>query len=114
MARPKKIIDEKLLEAMATSHLPTKYIAETLGVSHDTLQRRYALKIQECRSKGKAKLVIKAQQLAEKGSVPMIKYLLGNHLGWSEKIETKETGNTSTVVVYQSYDKKKLNENAGD
>lgn len=99
MARPKKVIDEKLLEAMATSHLPNEHMANTLGISVWTLERRYAQKIQEYKSRGKAKLVMKAQQLAEKGNWPALKYLLGNHLNWSEKVEVQSSDNNPTIVT---------------
>jgi hypothetical protein len=51
---------------------------------------------------------MKAQNLAEKGNVPMLKYLLGNHLKWSERT-TIETTDTSVpfALAYTVDDLKK-------
>jgi hypothetical protein len=87
MARPRKKVDEKLLEHLAFIHLPDSFIAKCLGISEDTLHRRYAEKISEHKAKGKAKLISKAWGLVEKDEWPAIKFLLTNWLGMSDKIE---------------------------
>lgn len=96
MARPKKPIDEKLLKELAFIHLPTRFIAKCLNVSHDTLQRRYASVIEEQESRGKAKLLSKAWAKVEQNDWAAIKFLLQNYLGLSDKVETKSE-NINTV-----------------
>lgn len=54
--RPKIEVDEKLLESLALIHLSDRAIANILGISIDTLHRRYADLVDECRSKSEAKL----------------------------------------------------------
>lgn len=87
MARPQKKIDEKLLKELAFIHLPDTYIAQCLGVSRHTLIRRYATKMEEYRSQGKAKLLSKAWAKVESGDWNAIKFLLQNYLKLSDKVE---------------------------
>lgn len=86
MARPRKPVDLKLLEKLAYIHLDDTYIALCLGISRDTLNRRYAAKIAECRANGKAKLLSKAWSKIESGDWPAIKFLLQNYLKLSDKV----------------------------
>lgn len=99
MARPKKEIDEKLLEKLAFVHLPDQIIADCLGISEWTLRRRYARKIDESKSKGKAKLATLAWAKAEKGDWAAIKFLLQNWLKMSDKIEQTVNADLSKPIV---------------
>jgi len=105
MARPKKTVDEKLLKDLAFIHLPDQYIAHCLGISVWTLNRRYAQKIEEYKSQGKAKLLSKAWAAVDKGEWPAIKFLLNNWLGMSEKVD--QTIATSQPI-FVSYDPSKM------
>ena len=87
MARPQKKVDEKVLKELSFIHLPLEYIANCLGVSKDTLERRYAAKIKEWRSQGKAKLLSKAWMKVDSGDWNAIKFLLQNYLKLSDKVE---------------------------
>lgn len=100
MARPRLKVDEKLLEQLATIHLPDEYIARCLGISVATLHRRYAEKIEVCKAKGKAKLKFKAWALVENGEWPAIKFLLQNYMGMSDKQEQTVTTNQPILMAY--------------
>jgi hypothetical protein len=108
MARPRKKVDEKLLEHLAFIHLPDSFIAKCLGISEDTLHRRYAEKINEHKAKGKAKLISKAWALVEKEEWPAIKFLLTNWLGMSDKIEQNFNSNDSKLNINLNYSPKNL------
>lgn len=103
MARPRKKIDEKLLKDLAFIHLPDTYIAHCMGISRDTLRRRYAAKIEEYKAQGKAKLLSKAWAGVEKGEWQAIKFLLQNYLGLTEKVEQKV--DQTITPVYLAYSK---------
>ncbi len=100
MARPRKKIDEKLLKELSFIHLPVEYIANCLGVSKDTLDRRYAAKMKEYRSQGKAKLLSKAWAKVESGDWNAIKFLLQNYLKLSDKVEHSMDQNTSKLINF--------------
>ena len=110
MARPRKKVDEKLLEKLAYIHLPEKYIANCLGISEDTLHRRFADKIDECKAKGKAKLKQLAWNKAESGDWSAIKFLLQNYLNMHEKVDQNITSNKEFVLAYNPATLKKQDE----
>lgn len=102
MARPRKKIDEKLLKDLAFIHLPEEYMAHCLGISRDTLRRRYAAKIEEYRSQGKAKLLSKAWAKVESGDWAAIKFLLQNWLKMQEKVEASLAESSNKIIMAYS------------
>lgn len=56
MARPRKVIDLEQLDRCAEKHWTHEEIAAHFRVSADTIKRRFADRIEECRERGKAKL----------------------------------------------------------
>lgn len=98
--RPRKKVDEALLEKLAMIHLPDNFIANCLNISEDTLHRRFAEKIALHKAKGKAKLLSKAWSLVEKEEWPAIKFLLQNYLAMSDKQEQVVTSNQPIMMAY--------------
>lgn len=90
MARPRKMIDESLLRKLAVIHCNQEEMASVLGVSVDTLQRRYAAQIKEGRAEGKMSLRRKMWEMALNGNVALLIWLSKNELGMSDKVEQKQ------------------------
>jgi hypothetical protein len=63
-------------------------IAAELGISHDTLTRRYLPLVNESRGKGKIKVLGKAFQMATAGNVRLLELFLINWLGFTLRPET--------------------------
>lgn len=88
--RPFKEVDEEALDKMAQMHLPDKVIADVLGISEDTLHRRYADRIALLQSEGKS---IIASALFDEGVNKRepwaLKALAQKHLDYSDKIKTE-------------------------
>jgi len=112
MARPKAKVDEALLEKLAVIHVPDIHLADCLGISVWTLNRRYAQKIDKFKSQGKAKLIMMAWKKAEAGEWAAIKFLLQNYLGMSDKVENNNV-NTENVII-RAFDPEKLKPNGKD
>jgi hypothetical protein len=73
MSRPRKSIDYGLVESMAQIHCTQEEIAEVLGISVRTLQRRakFCRIYKKGREKGKASVRRMQFKSAEKGNVTM-------------------------------------------
>lgn len=87
MARPKKNIDENLVEKLAKVGCSNESIATQVGCSVDTLARRYAVLIQKSREGLKTNLRIWQLEAAKKGNVAMLIWLGKQMLGQTEKVE---------------------------
>lgn len=99
MARPRIKIDESLLEKLAKLHLSEKVIADCLGISADTLKRRYADKIENFRSRTKSKMAeVLFDEALNKRSPWAIKLLVQRHLGYFENM-TKELVDASKAPI---------------
>ncbi len=99
MARPRKEVDENLLDRLAAVGLTTSEIASILEVSPDTLERNYAEEMREGKEKAKASVRRKQFELAMAGNPTMLVWLGKNLLGQTDRIEhTGELG-IKTVVV---------------
>ena len=83
----RKIIDEEKLLQLAAINSSLEEISDEIGVSVDTLGRRYAEVIKSGRSKGKVSLKKKAWQMAMAGDKVMLIFLLKNMCGYSDKVE---------------------------
>lgn len=106
VGRPKKPVDEKLLETLTKLHLNDKTIAAVLGVHVDTLHRNYADKMDEWKGQSKAKLAEVLFDEAINHREPYaIKMAAQRHLGYADKV-IQET--TSTNVNIELEDKVKI------
>ena len=65
-------------------------MASVLGVSVDTLQRRFAAQIKDGRAEGKMSLRRKMWEMALGGNVSLLIWLSKNELGMSDKVEQKQ------------------------
>ena len=90
MARPLLEIDESLVEKLASIHCTMEEIGSVVGCSVDTLERRFADIIKRGKDKGKSSLRRVMWQKAQDGNATMMIWLSKQHLGMSDKIETKE------------------------
>lgn len=98
MARPRKKVDEKLLRELAQIHCTMDEIAAVVGVSKDTLERRYAAVIKEGRDEGKSS-IRRAQYLAAmKGNTAMLIWLGKQLLDQRDRLQTE---NETTVSIEQ-------------
>lgn len=88
--RKKIPIDELLLEKLTKLHLQNETIAHIVGCSVDTLDRRFAEKMKEWRSKSKGKI---AEVLFDEGINKRepwaLKALAQKHLDYHDKIKTE-------------------------
>lgn len=84
MARPRKEIDEELLYKLAQIHCTMKEMVDIIGVSEDTLKRRFAHIIAKGKSEGKMRLRRKQIEVAMSGNHTMLIWLGKQMLGQSE------------------------------
>lgn len=87
MGRPIKNIDPKLVQDLAAIGCKTTEIASIVGVSVDTLDRRFAEEMEKGRSNLRATLRRWQIESAKKGNVAMLIWLGKQLLGQTEKIE---------------------------
>jgi len=100
MARPKKQIDQSMVEKLAMIMCTMNEIASVVGCSVDTLERRFADVIKEGQAKGKTSLRRWQYQAAEKGNTAMLIWLGKQFLGQTEKIDQSIEANKSFVLAY--------------
>jgi len=89
MARPKIEIDEAIVKRLAMRFCPKTEIAAVVGVSIDTLDRRFADQIPLWREEGKADLRSKQWKAAAKGSNTMLIWLGKQYLGQKDQLATE-------------------------
>ena len=97
IGRPPIEIDEKMLEALAERALTQEECAAVLGISVDTLQRRYRHVYETGFTKAKASLRRKQFEMAIGGNVTMLVWLGKNLLGQADKTEL--TGKDGSPLV---------------
>jgi hypothetical protein len=93
MARPKKEIDEEMLVKLAQMHCTMPEMADIMGVSIDTLKRRYRPLIAQGKSQGKMRLRRKQIEVAMSGNHTMLIWLGKNMLGQSDTPTQEEDVN---------------------
>jgi len=84
MGRPVKEIDEDLLYKLAQIHCTMKEMVDIIGVSEDTLKRRYAGLIDKGKAEGKMRLRRKQIEVAMSGNPALLIFLGKSMLGQSE------------------------------
>ena len=90
MARPKKEVDEELLFKLAQIHCTMREMSDIVGVSIDTLKRRYADLIDKGKSEGKMRLRRKQVEVAMSGNHTMLIWLGKQMLGQSDSPTPEE------------------------
>lgn len=88
MGRPRIQIDRKLLEDLASIGCTTPEMARILGVSEDTLERRFAGIIEKGRANLDMSLRRKQVEVAQTGNVTMLIWLGKQRLDQKDKVET--------------------------
>ncbi|MGK2857550.1 MAG: hypothetical protein ACSLFQ_10120 [Thermoanaerobaculia bacterium] len=84
--RPPIKIDAEFVERVAALFCTMQEIAETVGCSVATLERRFAGSIKKGREKGKANLRRHQFLAAQKGNPTMLIWLGKQHLGQTDKL----------------------------
>ena len=84
MGRPVKEIDEDLLYKLAQIHCTMKEMVDIIGVSEETLTRRYAGLIDTGKADGKMRLRRKQIEVAMSGNPALLIFLGKSMLGQSE------------------------------
>src|SRR3990167_1339601 len=75
MGRPKLVIDETLVEKLASIHCTMEEIASVVGCSVDTLENRFSDIIKVAKDKGKSSLRRYQWEGAQKGNPAMLIWL---------------------------------------
>ena len=85
---PKNIkLDINQLSQLAAIGCTMIDISNIIGVSVDTLERKYADVIKKGKEQGKMSLRRKAFSMSQEGSVPMTIFLLKNLCGMTDKVD---------------------------
>lgn len=105
--KPKIEIDLAQVEILASRGLTKEQIADALGMSYSTLNRRqndpeYAEDLEAAIKRGKAKAISfvagKLQKLIEEGNLGAICFFLKTQGGWSEKSEMTLKGDAENPI----------------
>lgn len=96
MARPRKVIDPKIVEAMALLGAPNTDIAAFVGCHEAQIRRRFADVTAKARASRRTKLREKQWELAMNGNAVMCIWLGKQDLGQSDKLESKQE---TTVIL---------------
>jgi transposase len=104
MARPKKAVDPDGVIKLASYHCTTKEIAAFFDVSTDTIQRRFAAQLEKGYEIGKIQLRKGLWELAAKHNLGALIWLSKQHLGMSEKTESKVDANISASAPQLTVD----------
>jgi hypothetical protein len=86
MARPKKQIDEALVERLAKAQCSNRQIAGRVGVDHKTIADRFSPDLARWREWGKSHLAEVMWSKAIEGDGKMQIHLAKQHLGHSDKV----------------------------
>jgi AraC-like DNA-binding protein len=92
MARPRKVIDARQVEALASIMCTTEEIAAVVGCSKDTLERRFMAALENGRLRGKQSIRRKMYHLAMEGNTTMLIWLSKQYLGHADRHEVEQSG----------------------
>lgn len=90
MGRPKKEIDERVVEGFANVGATNVEIADFFNVDEGTIRNRFSDILTKARANKKLKLRRMQWQLAEKGNLGMLIWLGKQYLGQTEKVEATQ------------------------
>lgn len=88
--RPRKPVDKDLIYKLAAIHCSNPEISSIVGISVDTLQRKYNDIIHAGKDSGKQKLRRKMWESAMNGNVTMMIWLSKNILGYTDSVLVSE------------------------
>lgn len=92
MGRKQIPVDEKLLKTLTQYHLSDRIICDILGISEDTLNRRFAEKMNQWRSESKSKIAsVLYDEGINKREPWALKALAQKHLDYHDKVKTETT-----------------------
>lgn len=91
MARPTKDVDADTIQKLASIGCSNKDIADFVGISHDTLTRRFRAQLEAGRANGRIKLRNKQMEQALAGNTTMLIWLGKQILGQTDKVQTETT-----------------------
>jgi hypothetical protein len=89
MGRPKKKIDPKTVEALASCFCTMTEIAATVGCDKSTISRRFATEFAKGREEGKRRLRQLQWKSAQNGKIAMQIWLGKQYLGQTDKQEIR-------------------------
>lgn len=93
-------IDEKLLETLTKLHLNVETIAHCVGCSKDTLERRFAAKMQTWREQSRSKIAqVLYDEALNKREPWALKTIAQRHLGYADKVE-QEVKHEGVIIEY--------------
>ena len=95
MARPRKVIDERQVEALASIMCTTEEIAAVVGCSQDTLERRFAAALENGRLRGRQSIRRKVYHLAMEGNAAMLVWLSKQYLGQTDALRHELSGDVN-------------------
>lgn len=94
-----KQLDLERLRTLAMIGTPVSKMAGLLGVSHDTLERRFREQIELARSDGESRILGKIFQLALGGNVRCLELCAINRCGWANRPEVMVNVTQNTLAV---------------
>lgn len=111
MARPKKKVDEILLEKLTKLHLSDKVISDILGIHVDTLHNRFSEQMNEWRSKSKGKIAETLFDEAINKREPWaLKALVQKHLDYYDKIKNENENINMSLAEKMAKARKRIGE----
>lgn len=102
MARPKKQINPDIVRMLAQRGCTKEEVAREVGVSADTISRRFASEFTKGRNTLKISLREQQVKMALGGNVVMLIWLGKQYLDQSEKIEEKSEQTIKSNVTYDT------------
>lgn len=87
MARPKLKVDPQQIERLASIGCNNRDIAYAVGMSEDTLYRRFAAPIAKGQASLRNRLRLKMWDAIDRGNITMMIFLSKQYLGFADKIE---------------------------
>jgi AraC-like DNA-binding protein len=107
MARPKSLIDPEQVEKLAAMFCTMEEIAQVVGCSKRTLERRFVAVIEKGRARGKMSLKRKQFEVAQGGNVTMLIWLGKQHLEQRDKVEKPIDDRKPLTLSYSAPEKPK-------
>lgn len=91
MGRPRVNIDLDLLQKLCGIHCSKEEIRDIIGISYETLYRRYKKMMDKAYSEGRMSIRRKRIQIALSGNVPMLIWLSKQLLGERDRVDHENT-----------------------
>jgi hypothetical protein len=96
--RPQKVIDPKEVETLAAINCTVEEIAAFFDVDKRTIERRFMPHLIKGRQNGKSSLRRMMYAKAKEGNVTMMIWLSKQLLGYTDKVENKDTLNANVTT----------------